>query len=265
MSKFSENIRYLRNKKKLSQEALADELDITRSKVSAYEEARSEPNFKTLVSFSNFFKLPIDALIKTDLTLNKEGAFLDIGSNRILFPVLIDENNQDTIEIVPIKASAGYLQGYSDTEYISNLPIMNLGFLPTGKYRAFPIQGDSMYPRVKEGDFVVGKFMENPKMVKNDNCYIILTKEDGLVYKRVRTHNMENGYLELASDNKLYHPYELHLSEVLEIWEFTVNLNLGQYREDEINPANIMSLLRSVGVDLKQLKNKVDSIELRNS
>ena len=64
------------------------------------------------------------------------------------------------IELISKEASAGYLQGYSDTEYIANLPIMNLNFLPTGKYRAFPIKGDSMYPWVKDGDFVVAKYMD---------------------------------------------------------------------------------------------------------
>ena len=261
MSKFSENVRYLRNKRAISQEAFAEELQLTRSKVAAYEEARAEPNIHTLIGYSEYFRLPVDALIKTNLTKGREDTFIDIGNNRVLFPILINEDNEDVIELISKEASAGYLQGYSDTEYIANLPIMNLNFLPTGKYRAFPIKGDSMYPWVKDGDFVVAKYMDDPKTVRNNNCYIILTKENGLVYKRIMTDRLEDDFLTLSSDNKQYHPYDLHTSEVLEIWEFTVNLSLGQYEEDEVNPAHVMSLLRSVGVELKDLKGRLDVIE----
>lgn len=265
MTKFSENLRYLRNKKGISQEALAIELDITRSKISAYEEDRSKPNFDTLILISDFFKLPIDSLIKTDLTKSKDGTYLDIGNNRILFPVIIDDNNENVIEIITQEASAGYLQGYSDTEYIANLPIMNLSFLPTGKYRAFPIKGDSMHPWVKDGDYVVAEFMESPTRVTNRNCYIILTRSEGLVYKRVLTGKMHKGYLILSSDNKMYPPYEVHLSDVLEIWSFKVNLGIGQYQEDEINPVSIMNLLKSVGVELKEHKKRIDDLEIRHN
>ena len=259
--RLAKNIKYLRNNKGLTQDALADELGITRSRVTSYEYGWAEPNLEALMLYSDFFKLPIDALIKTDLTLSKDLTFMNIGGERILFPVIINEENKDMIEIVPQKASAGYLQGYMDTEYFANLPIMNLGFLPTGKYRAFPIEGDSMHPWVKSGDYVIGEFMENVNQTKEGNCYIILTQKDGLVYKRLFTEKLEDGYLTLSSDNKLYQPYDIHLSEVLEIWKFTLNLSIGQYSEEELNPLNIMNMLRTMGVDLKSVQNEVKSIK----
>jgi len=72
---------------------------------------------------------------------------------------------------------------------------------------------------------------------------------------------MEEGILMLSSDNKMYEPYMLHLSEVLEIWQFKLNLCIGQYEEDEINPANILNLMRSVGIELKDLKHRVEKLE----
>lgn len=261
MTKFSENIKYLRNKKGLSQEALAEELDLNRGKISAYEESRAKPNFETLISISEYFKLPIDALIKTDLTLCKDGAYIDIGSNRLLFPVIINEDNEDLIEIIPKKASAGYLQGYTDTEYFANMPIMNLGFLPTGKYRAFPIEGDSMHPWVKDGDYVVGEYVESVSEIKDGDCYVVLTQRDGLVYKRLFTDKVDSGVLTFSSDNKLYQPYELHLSEVLEIWKYTLNLSIGQYTEEQLNPESIMNMLRNLDIDLKSMRTEVNVIK----
>jgi len=138
---------------------------------------------------------------------------------------------------------------------------MSLNFLPTGKHRAFPIKGDSMHPWVKDGDVVIGEYLESAQQVKNNWCYIILTKEDGLVYKRVFTNKFDQGYLTLSSDNKVYQPYLLHLSDVLEIWQFKLNLCIGQYEEDEINPSNILNLMRSVGIELKDLKSRIENLE----
>ncbi|MCB0400663.1 MAG: helix-turn-helix transcriptional regulator, partial [Flavobacteriales bacterium] len=177
MGKIAQNIKHLRTLRGLTQEQFSAELDITKSRVGSYEEGRSEPPISTLIQLSDFFKIPIDALVKNDLSLSDTDTFIDIGNQRVLFPIRVDENNNDVIEVVTQEASAGYLQGYSDTEYIANLPIMSLNFLPTGKHRAFPIKGDSMHPWVKNGDVVVGEYMEDPKRVKNNRCYIILTKE----------------------------------------------------------------------------------------
>ena len=45
---------------------------------------------------------------------------------------------------------------------------------------------------VKDGSFIVAKFVEDIRDVKNGRTYIVLTKEDGLVYKRVYN-NIEGG------------------------------------------------------------------------
>lgn len=261
MSKIAKNIKHLRMLRGLTQEQFSIELDITKSRVGSYEEGRSEPPISTLIQLSEYFKIPIDALVKNDLTMSNDDTFIDIGNQRVLFPIRVDENNENVIEVVTQEASAGYLTGYSDTEFIADLPIMSLNFLPTGKHRAFPIKGDSMHPWVKDGDVVVGEYMESPDRVKNNRCYIILTKEDGLVYKRVFTNKLDEGYLTLSSDNKVYQPYLVHLSEILEIWEFKLNLCIGQYEEDEINPVSILNLMRSVGIELKDLKTRIENLE----
>jgi transcriptional regulator with XRE-family HTH domain len=262
MGNIAKNIRHLRGLKGLTQIQFSDEIDISKSRIGSYEEGRSEPPISALIHLSDFFKIPIDALVKNDLTLAKEDTFIDIGNQRVLFPMRVDEQNENVIEVVTKSASAGYLQGYSDTEFIADLPIMSLNFLPTGKHRAFPIKGDSMHPWVKDGDVVVAEFMEEPKYVRNNYCYIILTKDDGLVYKRVFTEKLEEGVLILSSDNKAYIPYEVHLSQILEIWQFKLNLCIGQYQEDELNPSNILNLMRSVGIELKDLKNRVSKLEI---
>ena len=239
--------------KKFSQERFAEELQWTRSIVGSYEEGRSEPPIDRLIDLSNYFNIPIDILVKNDLRLAKSTSFIDIGSKRVLFPITVNESNEDLIEIVPAKASAGYLEGYADPEYIEQLQKIKLPFLPTGTHRAFPIKGDSMLP-VKDGSFIVAKFVEDLSDVKDGRTYIVLTKDDGLVYKRVYNKIKEHNTLLLSSDNKFYNPYEVDVEKVLELWEFTCCINTQEYKEEELKLSSIMNMFQELKVELKSIK-----------
>ena len=252
MTKIAKNIRHLRKLKNLSQERLAEELDITRSRVGSYEESRSEPPIDLLINLSEYFNLPVDIMIKSDLTRSNDLPFIEIGNQRVLFPIVVDEEQNDLIEVVPVKASAGYLNGFGDPEYIESLKQMKLPFIPTGKHRAFPIKGDSMLP-VKEGSFVVGKFVETPQEISDGKTYILITATEGIVYKRVYKQIEENRLL-LVSDNKVYQPYLVKLSEVIEIWEYTCHINTQEYDPEDLNISSIMEMLRQMRVELSELK-----------
>ncbi|NNC49011.1 MAG: LexA family transcriptional regulator [Flaviramulus sp.] len=247
------NIKHLRTLKKFSQERFADELSWTRSIVGSYEEGRSEPPIDRLIELSNYFNIPIDILVKNDLRKTSETSFIEVGNKRVLFPITVNETNEDLIEIIPAKASAGYLQGYSDPEYIEQLQKIKLPFLPTGTHRAFPISGDSMLP-VKDGSFIVARFMDDISNIKDGQTYIVLTKNDGLVYKRVYNKIKAQNKLELHSDNRFYEPYSVHLEDVLEVWEFTCCINTQEYDKDELKLSSIMNMFQELNVELKSIK-----------
>lgn len=253
MNYFPKNIKYLRDLKNLSQENLAEELGVHRSRIAAHESNRTEPNVKMLLALSEFFKVPIDAILKNDLTKLNGQSFIELGNQRILFPITVDIDNEDLIEIVPIKASAGYLSGYDDPEYIEQLQKIKLPFLPTGKHRAFPIKGDSMLP-MKDGAFVIGRFVEDRTEIKTGKTYILLTLNDGMVYKRVLNNIDFNNSLLLMSDNKVYSDYSVPINEVLELWEFTCSINTQEYSEEELKLSSIMSMFNELGVELKALE-----------
>jgi transcriptional regulator with XRE-family HTH domain len=253
MLTIAKNIRFLRTQRKLSQEQLADELGITRSRIGSYEEGRSEPNIQLLITLSDFFKLPVDMLIKHDLAKAGKQPLIHVGQNRVLFPVMVDENNNDTIEVVSAKASAGYLNGYADPEYVEGLKRMNLPFIPSGKHRAFPISGDSM-PPLGKGSYVVGKFVEDIKNLHSGQTYVLLTRNDGIVYKRVYNDLKKDKTLLLVSDNKSYEPYKVHAADVLEVWEYVCSINTGTYTENDLNLESIMQMLRQLQVELQDIR-----------
>ena len=253
MKSIQKNIRHLRSLKGLTQEVLAEELNVTRSRISSYEEGRSAPTIEMLIMLSEYFKIPVDILIKNDLTKAKDTSFIEVGNKRVLFPISVDENNEDLIEIVPVKASAGYLAGYDDPEYIEQLDKIKLPFLPSGKHRAFPIKGDSMLP-MKTGSYVVGKFIDDIRDIVDGKTYVLLTLNEGMVYKRIYNKVKENGMLVLVSDNKSYEAYEIHISEVLELWEFTCSINTQEYSKEELKISSILTMFNDLGIELKSLK-----------
>ena len=257
MKNIQVNIRHLRKLKQYSQEQFAEELGWTRSVVGSYEEGRSEPSIERLIDLSDYFDIPIDILVKNDLRAAKDTSFIEIGNKRVLFPVTVNDMNEDLIDIIPAKASAGYLQGYADPEYIEQLKKIKLPFLPTGTHRAFPINGDSMLP-VKDGSFIVAKFVEDTTDIKDGRTYIVLTKEDGLVYKRVYNKIKQKQKLELHSDNKTYTPYDVKIEDVLELWEFTCCINTQEYDKEELKLSSIMNMFQDLKVELETFSKKAN-------
>ncbi|OGS69021.1 MAG: XRE family transcriptional regulator [Flavobacteria bacterium RIFCSPLOWO2_12_FULL_35_11] len=256
MNYLSQNIKHMRTLKGLTQEQFAEDLKVSRSRISSYEENRALPPVEFLIDLSDYFKIPIDILIKNDLSGAKDVSFIEIGNRRVLFPITVDGTNEDLIEIIPIEASAGYLRGYADPEYIEHLEKIKLPFLPTGTHRAFPIKGDSMLP-VKSGSYIVARFVEEIGDLKNGKTYIVLTLNDGIVYKRVFNKIAENNMLLLVSDNKKYDPYYVPVDEILELWEFTCSINTQEYEEHELKISSIAVMLNQLGIELKALEKSI--------
>jgi len=252
----AQNIKHLRQKKGLSQEELAEELKITRAQVSTFERETSSPSIQILYKLSSFFEIPIDILVKNDLSKASHTSFIELRNKRVLFPISVDADDDNLIEVVPVKASAGYLAGYDDPEYIEQLQKIKLPFLPTGKHRAFPIKGDSMLP-MKDGAFVIGKFIEDRSDIKSGRTYILVTLNDGIVYKRVYNNIETDNTLELRSDNKFYEAYSIPIDEVLEIWEFACSINTQEYTKDELQFSSILTMFNELGIELESIKERL--------
>ena len=252
MSKIAKNIAHLRKLRKFTQEQFADEIGIKKSRLGAYEESRSSPPIEMLIKLADYFKLPIDVLVRRDLTLSQEIPFIEVGVQRVLFPIVVDESNQDLIEVVGVKASAGYTEGYGDPEFIDELPKMKLPFMPPGKFRAFPIKGDSMLP-LREGAFVVGRFVDGPQQIVDGNTYILVTITDGIVYKHVYK---EGQNLRLYSDNTFYTPYEISVKEIVEVWEFTCSINTKEFEQETIENKAILQAIKELKQDVQTLRSR---------
>ncbi len=221
MSVFSENIRLLRGTLGKTQRELSQQIQITSSRYSSYENGKSKPPVDLLIRISRIFNVSIDLLLSVDLKKHSLKDMLKLPDNRIVLPVVVDQQGNESIEIVPQKATMGYLRGYSDPDYIESLQTISLPFLKNGKFRAFPADGDSM-PPFKDGSFIIGKYMEGLNDLKSGNTYVFITLNDGITYKRLRSKNKAS--LTVASDNTFYEPYDIPLNEIVEVWQYATGI-----------------------------------------
>lgn len=220
MSNISANLKYLRKKKGLTQQQFADAIGIKRSLVGAYEEDRAEPKYELLNKIADFHEFTIDEFINEEINDKWKPKLKSQGANLRVLSISVDKEDNENIELVPVKASAGYLNGFADPEYIKDLPRFQLP-LPTlkqGTFRAFEIMGDSMLP-IQPGSVIVGEYLDNWNDVKTGDTYIIISKNEGVVYKRAGNRFRENKELKLVSDNKMYDPYFIAAEDILEIWK----------------------------------------------
>lgn len=252
------NIKFLRKQKGWTQEQLATELDIKRSLIGSYEEGRAKPNYEVLAEIAKMFKHTIDNLITRDLRLTERVPLfteeqMDIsGKNLRVLAITVDKADNENIEMVPVKAAAGYLNGYSDPTFIKELNRFRLPFLPAGTYRAFEIKGDSMLP-IQPGSIVIGEYVDNWKNIKDGLTYVVLSKHDGIVYKRLFNQVEENGTLILRSDNTAYPAYPIKVEEVLEVWKAV--LHIGHLNKgNDLSFQNILHMMQTLQKDVEELK-----------
>lgn len=249
MSVAGQNLKYLRKLRGWTQEEFAAKLGIKRSLLGAYEEERAEPRIDVLEIVGDMFKLTLDELLRKELS-DIKGNYL---SKRRAQKMTSATND---IQLVPVKAAAGYLAGYADPEFLDELNTFTLPMLAPGNYRAFEIVGDSMLPTTS-GSVIVGEKVDDLDEVKSNQTYIVVSRNEGIVYKRVMKNNKSRTKLTLISDNTAYQPYNVNTDDVLEVWKAQMIISKAntQQRWDVNQLANLVSNLQDQVSSLKKKMN----------
>lgn len=264
---FTSNVKFLRKRRGLTQEEVADSLNLKRSTLSGYENGVAQPGIDVLVSYSGYFNISIDTLLKLDLSTFTESRLLELekgydtyvkGSNIRILATTVDSDNDENIELVAEKAKAGYATGYSDPEYIGELPRFKLPFLSNNrKYRSFQLKGDSMLP-IPDGSWVTGEYLIDWNQIISGKAYVIFTLDNGIVFKIVENKLKSDGKLVLYSLNPIYDPYEVHINEVKEIWKF-VNYISSVLPDPMVPEQQLIKTVEGLKNDLQKIKNRLGS------
>ncbi|MFZ9386239.1 MAG: XRE family transcriptional regulator [Chitinophagaceae bacterium] len=249
MSVSNQNLKYLRKLRGWTQEEFAQKLRIKRSLLGAYEEERAEPRIDVLETVCDIFKLTLDDILRKDLSENKGNYLAKRRAMKL-------SGGRTDIPFVPVKAAAGYLAGYADPEFIDELNTFTLPMLTGGNYRAFEIIGDSMLP-TPSGSVIVGEKVENLEEIKNNIPCIVVSRNEGVVYKRVQKNGRQKNKLTLVSDNPAYHSYTVNSEEILEMWQaqMVISKISSQQRWDMNQISTIVSDLQEQVSTLKKRMN----------
>ena len=174
--------------------------------------------------------------------------------------ITVDSHNQDNIVLVPIKAKAGYLKGWSDPNYIKKLPTFRMPGLNNGVFRMFEVSGNSMFPTLPDRSFVVGSFVENwVTDIKDNQIYVVVSNkiEDGLVKRCINKIKKYNNLI-CKSDNRRQYPTQsIHPEDIMEIWEVKLHLNFSIP-----DPADIYDRVNDLEGEVLSLKEIVKKAKL---
>ncbi len=244
------NLKYLRKLRGWTQEEFAGKLNIKRSLLGAYEEERADPRLDVLEIVGDVFKLSLDELLLKDLS-NQSASYLMKRRQQKMMSA-----DRNVIHFVPVKAAAGYLAGYADSEFIDELNTFTLPMLSGGNYRAFEIIGDSMLP-TPSGSIIVGEKVNSMDDVKSNQAYIVVSRNEGIVYKRIVKNNKTKQKVSLVSDNPTYQPYQVNAEDIVELWlaQVVIGKVASQQRWDMNSLANLVNNLQDQVSTLKKKMN----------
>ena len=162
-------------------------------------------------------------------------------------PLFLCDNVDETIQ--------PYIH-HDDAVFIDELNTFTLPMLTGGNYRAFEIIGDSMLP-TPSGSIIVGEKIDDTNDIKNSQAYIVVSRNEGIVYKRVEKNGRSKNKLTLVSDNPQYQPYQVNAEDVVELWQaqMVISKVATQQRWDVNSLASMVNNLQSQVSTLRKKMN----------
>ncbi|NQY30134.1 MAG: transcriptional regulator [Flavobacteriaceae bacterium] len=170
--------------------------------------------------------------------------------------ISVNEKGEENINFIGAQARAGYLNGYGDPEYIEQLPSFSMPMLKNGTYRCFEVKGNSMSTTIYDGDLLFGKYVDDFDYILDGRIYVIISKNDGVVVKRVINRIKESGKLILKSDNKdgNYPMFSINAEDIIEVWY--ASMYASKQMPDPINIYEQMHIMEAKLYELEELYNK---------
>ena len=107
------------------------------------------------------------------------------------------------------------------------------------------------------GSVIVGEKIDSLEDVKSNQTYIVVSKTDGIVYKRMVKNNRQKSKITLVSDNPAYQPYVVNAEDIIEIWQAQMVISKAntQQRWDVGQLANLVNNLQQQVSSIKKRMN----------
>lgn len=202
MAALSDMLAYLRKREKLSQQEVANKLEISRSAIGMYEAGRREPDLETLEAFADFYNVDMNTLLgRPEPLLSDRFKKIQIAEETVTFRAHVD-------------IAAGYDQPaepLADWEGTSlEIPISYLHGRPVSDYFVIRICGNSMYPHYQNGDYVL--VLKADTLDHSGQISVLLHGDEGTIKKIEYTPGED--WLRLIPLNPEYMPKTIEGAEL---------------------------------------------------
>jgi transcriptional regulator with XRE-family HTH domain len=195
------------------------------------EQARIDKTIEGAINFwernkeapvaANFIQSTKD-LGQIQYPLEGDAPFIDLGDGKYIM----------VVPLVNEYAYAGYLSSFSDPEYLEDLPkhTIIVDKHHRGQYRAFEIVGDSMdndsNESIVDGSIATGREIQQHLWTSKFHThrykdYIIVSKTEGIIAKRIIKQDLEAGTITLHSlnpDKDQYPDFDMHLDDIQQMF-----------------------------------------------
>lgn len=159
------------------------------------------------------------------------------------------KNTAKVISYVKNSAVKEYLVNCQKVDYLRTLPTISLPFIVTEKNRAFDMGSD--FPM--QSSIVVGTGISDWSDIHDGKFYVLLTHQQGVIYRRVYNQVKIKGTLLLSSDNTNIPSCEVAIKDVIEIWEVNSFIS-QQLPEPHISLERVKSLVDDLTIELDRLR-----------
>ena len=224
-------LRTIRKDLALSQEVVARALGIKTTTYSKIERGAIQLTVARLYELAQVFHLSPEEI----LSYGKEATTASLLPSP---PAAAPPNN---ITYIPVHAQAGFLDQHADQRTLEGALTFSIPTFTDHHLFMISVEGDSMYPTIAPGAFVIIKDVEDKHFVRWGEPHVVVTT-DGRVIKRVLRHR-DTGLVTLYSDNReLYQPYDIPKDSILSLWQLVGMLSKS------FMPKNVyQSILSSTG------------------
>ncbi|HLT50775.1 MAG TPA: S24 family peptidase [Arenibacter sp.] len=182
--------------------------------------------------------------------------YLSTANHSVLPKVVtVDSSENENMVLVNAKAAAGYPQNIQDTSWYRQLPAFDIP-LPefrNATYRGFQVEGDSMLPNLKQGEWVLAKAVEGLRDINPNKIYVVVLHDAVLVKKIEKSPDPRE--ISLISLNENYPPYRIRTDQLQELWQVGSKLTFG------VDATTESGLLRQLQDSMEELKNQLKGVK----
>ena len=195
--KFAKVLKELRQKNHYTQDQLAKKLRVSKSTISMYECGSRVPTFETMEAIADLFNVDMDVLYARDTNNASTTASLAIRMARDPAFAASVQNRGVRVPVYGNVAAGIPIEAITDIEDYEEI---SQEMAAKGEYAALRIHGDSMEPKMSEGDVVIVLLQET--IESGETAIVMINGGDATCKKIMRT---EEGIM-LISTNPKYSP-----------------------------------------------------------